>query len=65
MAKKEEANPIYDKFLTKEQVFYIERAISDGYHRRHDYPPFALVSFEDRPRFQQYIGRVLAGMIKE
>jgi hypothetical protein len=57
-------NPKYDKFLTKEQAIYISRAISDGYHRRDDYPPFELVSFEDRPVFQQYIDRVIADMVK-
>lgn len=67
MAKKPTAKklPTYDKFLTPEQAAYIERAISGGYHARDDYPPFALVSFEDRPRYHQYITRVLADMTKD
>jgi hypothetical protein len=61
-ATAEKANPNYDRFLTREQAAYIERAISGGYMARNDYPPFALVSFEDRPRYHQYVQRVLADL---
>lgn len=63
-AEKAKPNPTYKPFLTEEQARYIERAISGGYHERNDYPPFAIVSFEDRPRYHQYIQRVLRDLTK-
>ena len=56
---KSKANPIYDKILTKDQANYILNAISNGYHNRNDYPPFALSAIEDRQRFSNYVSKVI------
>lgn len=38
------------------------KAANDGYHDRDDYPPFALTSFDDRPRWNDYLRRVAADL---
>src|SRR5258708_21664521 len=55
-------NPAYPRFLTADQAQWIKNAISDGYHRRNDYPPFELMSFHDRPRYHEYVCRVINDM---
>jgi len=57
-------NPTYNKIITLEQARYIERAISGGYHERNDYPPFKVVSFEDRPAYHAYVVRVLKDLTR-
>jgi hypothetical protein len=37
----------------------IKREIDDGYHRRDDYPPYALVSWDDRNRYRQYVFKIM------
>ena len=34
-------------------------ALTDGYHNRKDYPPFAITSRDDRNRYREYVKRVL------
>ena len=46
----------------KERVELIEkikREIDEGYHSRSDYPPYALVSWDDRNRYREYIFKVM------
>ena len=33
---------------------------NDGYHDRDDYPPFALVSWDDRARWNAYLRKINA-----
>lgn len=64
MAAVKKKNPEYRKFLNNDDVQYIMRLIGRGYHERNDYPPFAISPFEDRPRYHQYVERVLKDLIE-
>lgn len=37
----------------------IKKEIDDGYHCREDYPPFALVSWDDRSRYREYVFKIM------
>ena len=56
---KSETNPAYGKILSKDQANHILNAISNGYHNRNDYPPYALSAIEDRSRFSAYVSKVI------
>ncbi len=46
----------------KERVDLIEkikREIDDGYHNRQDYPPYALVSWDDRSCYRRYVYKIM------
>ena len=48
--------------FTDQDIFDVERAVSQGYHERTDYPPFNINVFYDRFDFEQYIYRVMREM---
>ena len=37
----------------------IKQAIDNGYHDRDDYPPFAIVSWDDRSRYKNYVYKIM------
>ncbi len=37
----------------------IQREIDGGYHDRKDYPPFALMSWDDRSRYRGYVFKIM------
>lgn len=37
----------------------IKREIDNGYHNRDDYPPYALMSWDDRNRYRTYIYKIM------
>lgn len=39
--------------------------IETAYHQRKDYPPFALVSFEDRPRYHLFVVKIIKEYLEE
>lgn len=46
----------------KERVDLIEkikREIDNGYHTRGDYPPYALMSWDDRNRYRKYVYQIM------
>ena len=36
------------------------RVADDGYRNRDDYPPYAVASFDDRPRWREYMMKINA-----
>lgn len=42
-----------------ELIEKIKKEIDYGYHLRDDYPPYALVSWDDRTRFHEYVYKIL------
>lgn len=51
--------------VKQETINDLRREIVNAYNTRDDYPPFALTSFEDRPRYHKYILKLLDEMEKE
>ena len=45
--------------MTKEEIEEIKRVIDSGYGNRDDYPPYALMSWDDRNRYRKYIFKIL------
>ena len=43
----------------EELIENIKRDIDNGYHNRNDYPPYALVSWDDRTRYREYIFKIM------
>lgn len=46
----------------QERVDFIQKIkleIDGGYHKREDYPPYALMAWDDRTRYRQYIFKIL------
>lgn len=39
--------------------------IDGAYHDRDDYPPMAIMGFEDRPRYHAYIQKLIREAIEE
>lgn len=37
----------------------IKREIDFGYNGRDDYPPFALVAWDDRARYREYVFKIM------
>jgi len=42
-----------------ELIAKIKREIDNGYHNREDYPPYALMSWDDRNRYREYVFRIM------
>ena len=51
--------------MTQKEADLLKEKIRAGYHDRKDYPPFALLSWDDRNRYLEYIGRVIDDFVKE
>lgn len=51
--------------ITRDQADAIIHKLDGGYHDREDYPPYALVSWDDRNRYRKYLINVLADMIEK
>lgn len=48
--------------INEERVKLIEaikREIDSGYHQRKDYPPYALVSWDDRHHYREYVFKIM------
>ena len=43
----------------EELIEKIKRAIDDGYHNRDDYPPFAIMAWDDRSRYRKYVYKIM------
>lgn len=43
----------------------VKKEIDDGYHKRDDYPPYAIASWDDRNRYRQYIFKILDEVASE
>lgn len=43
----------------------IKHKVDMGYHNRDDYPPFALVSWDDRNKYREYIFRIIDEVCNE
>lgn len=50
--------------MTKEEALKLQRTIDDGYHNRDDYPPFALMSWDDRNRYRKYVFKIIEEFIR-
>ena len=37
----------------------IKREIDDGYHERIDYPPYAIMSWDDRNLYREYVFKIM------
>lgn len=37
----------------------IKREIDNGYSNRDDYPPFALMAWDDRGRYREYVFKIM------
>ena len=37
----------------------IKKEVDNGYHDRDDYPPYALVSWDDRNRYRKYVFKIM------
>lgn len=57
--------------LLQSKTNMILRELDDGYQRITDendpdkYPPFALTAWDDRNRYREYVGRILARLERE
>ena len=49
-------------FLTKLQADSLKNTIDSAYHRRDDYPPYAVMSWDDRTRYRAYIFKLIDEM---
>lgn len=45
--------------MKKEEADKLKTAIDRGYNNRPDYPPFAIVSWDDRKRYREYIFKII------
>lgn len=46
-----------------EMLENVRRTIENAYHERVDYPPFRLISFDDRAVYHQYIIKLIYELI--
>ena len=51
--------------ITRDQADAIIHKLDGGYHDRGDYPPYAVMSWDDRKRYREYLINVLADMIEK
>ncbi len=45
--------------MTKKDAEDLKGLIDRGYHDRDDYPPYALISWDDRNRYRDYVFRII------
>lgn len=36
----------------------VMKAADDGYHNRDDYPPYAIMAWDDRKRWREYVEKI-------
>ena len=45
--------------MTQDDAKKLKDAIENGYYQRDDHPPFALMAWDDRTRYKEYVFRVI------
>lgn len=45
--------------MNKNEAIKLKNEIDEGYHEREDYPPYALMPWDDRNRYREYIFKII------